>query len=397
MTKLALKMLLGDRTKAMGLLIGITFTAFLITFSMGYFAGFMTRGFALISENRTADIWVMDPAVNSTEMTSQFSLSTLQQIKNIPGVAQAEPLLLEDIKVRFANGRFQTFQMIGVDPLTLTGMPHPVAGSLAQVRTPNRIMVDPGGTFDKLLTPIRLQDQWPTDGAHLDVPMRSLQPGDVVRANDQRLIVAAVSHTIGRFPPRPLLYTTLPNAHLIAPTTQNKTTFILVKVAKGQDPATVAKTINQHTYWKARTTEDFKKDTILWYLINSEDVGDMASMLILAMLVGFGVTGILLFMFIYEHIKQFATLKALGTNNEQLKQMVFVQATTLSLIGLGLGIGLCAITGTSLAFTVGYPFRMAWFAPLIAIIGVLLISYISAWMSIRPLLKMSPGIVFAGR
>ncbi len=390
-------MLLGDRTKAIGLLIGITFTAFLITFSMGYFSGFMTRGFALISENQSADIWVMDPAVNSTELTSQFSLSTLNKIKNMPGVVQAEPLLLEDIQVRFANGSFQNFQMIGVDTTTLTGMPTPVLGDYNQVRAPKRIMVDPGGTSDKLLTPINLQNQWSPDGAQLEVPMRTLHPGDIVQVTNQRLIVAAVSHTIGRFPPRPLLYTTLNNAHGIAPTTQNKTTFILVKVAAGKDPNAVAKEINQHTFLKARTTEDFKKDTVFWYLINSEDVGDMASMLILAMLVGFGVTGILLFMFIYEHLKQFATLKALGANNDQLKQMVFVQSTTLSIIALGLGIGLCAIVGTGLATFLGYPFRMTWFSPVIAILGVLLISYIAAWISIRPLLKMSPGMVFLGR
>ncbi|HHT00832.1 MAG TPA: ABC transporter permease [Thiomicrospira sp.] len=397
MNRLAMKMLLGDQTKAVGLLIGITFTAFLITFSMGYFSGFMTRGFALISENQNADVWVMDPAVNSTEMTSHFSLSTLNQIKNIPGVVQAEPLLLEDITVRFANGRFQNFQMIGVDPITLTGMPSPIIGDDKQVRAYKRVMVDSGGTSDKLLTPIQLKDQWPADGAHLDASMRNLYPGDIVQANEQRLTVAAVSRTIGRFPPRPLLYTTLDNANIIVPTSQNKTTFILVKVADGVSPNSIVDTINKNTYLKARTTEDFKRDTVLWYLINSEDVGDMASMLILAIMVGFGVTGILLFMFIYEHLKQFATLKALGAHNDQLKQMVFFQSLTLSLIALGLGIGLCAVVGTSLAIWFEYPFRMTWFSPAIAILGVLSISYIAAWISIRPLLKMSPGLVFVGR
>lgn len=66
---IALKMLMGDRAKYAGLIIGIAFTAFLVTFALSCFAGFMTRGFALITENSTAGVRVMDPAVESPELT----------------------------------------------------------------------------------------------------------------------------------------------------------------------------------------------------------------------------------------------------------------------------------------------------------------------------------------
>lgn len=63
MLRVALKMLICDRAKSIGLLFGITFTSFLVTFAASYFCGFMTRGFALVAENPAADVWVMDPAV----------------------------------------------------------------------------------------------------------------------------------------------------------------------------------------------------------------------------------------------------------------------------------------------------------------------------------------------
>jgi putative ABC transport system permease protein len=63
MLRVALKMLMGDRAKYLGLLFGITFTSFLVTFAASYFCGFMTRGFALIAENGEADVWIIDPAV----------------------------------------------------------------------------------------------------------------------------------------------------------------------------------------------------------------------------------------------------------------------------------------------------------------------------------------------
>src|SRR5258708_30598723 len=72
MLNVAMKMLKGDRAKYVGLLFGITFTSFLVTFAGSYFCGFMTRGFALISENPAADVWVMDPAVDSAEVTTNL-------------------------------------------------------------------------------------------------------------------------------------------------------------------------------------------------------------------------------------------------------------------------------------------------------------------------------------
>jgi putative ABC transport system permease protein len=71
---IALKMLLGDRAKYFGLLFGITFTSFLVTFAASYFGGMMTRSFALIAEI-PADVWVMDPAVVAVDRTINLPTS----------------------------------------------------------------------------------------------------------------------------------------------------------------------------------------------------------------------------------------------------------------------------------------------------------------------------------
>ena len=71
----------------------------------------------------------------------------------------------------------------------------------------------------------------------------------------------------------------------------------------------------KRTGLRARSAADFKSDTVRWFLVNSEDVGDIAAMLTLAMTVGFGVTGVMLYMFTYEHQKQYAVLKAMGAQS----------------------------------------------------------------------------------
>lgn len=398
MLHIALKMLMGDRTKYLGLLIGIAFTAFLVTFAASYFAGFMTRGFALVTENPQADVWVMDPAVHSTEATINMPDSALLKVRSVPGVGYAMPLALGDVDARFPDGRFQSFQVVGVDDATLAGIPLSAdPGVASRLRAPDAVVVDPGGTSDKLQTPTRARDQWPLDGPHLGVPTRELQPGDELRANDRPLRVVGRSDTAPRFPPRPLLFTSYSNARGILPPERDRLTFVLVSAQPGVSPHALAARIAQRTGLRARTTADFKADTVRWYLVNSEDVGDMVSMMLLAMIVGFGVTGVMLYMFSYENLKQYAVLSAMGATPRQMLAMVFAQAGLCALIGTGIGVGACALIGESAGSLTGYPFRMMWFTPLLGMLGVLVVSLTAAAISVRPVLRLEPGMVFAGR
>ena len=74
--------------------------------------------------------------------------------------------------------------------------------------------------------------------------------------------------------------------------------------------------------FRARTSDDFRADTVNWMLINSEDVGDAVTMLSIAMLVGFGVTGVMMFMFTNENLKYYAVLSAMGASTRSLLTMI---------------------------------------------------------------------------
>lgn len=396
MIYIALRMLLGDRAKYVGLIFGITFTAFLVAFAASYFVGIMTRGFALITENGSADVWVMDPAVNSVEQTTNMAWWALDRVRSVPGVRSAAPLVLGTAEARFPNGRFQPFQVIGVDGATFTGVPALRGGPVTILRGSDAAAVDGGGTRGKLETPARAIDQWPHGPPHLDVPTRELAAGDELLINDHRVIIVGRSEGLPRYPPRPLLYTTVGNAIRILPPERRRLTFVLADAAAGVAVRDLAARIETATGLRARTSADFKTDTIRWFLVNSEDVGDIAAMITLAMLVGFGVTGVMLYMFTRESLRQYAVLSAMGAAPRVLLSMVFAQAGLCGLLGTGLGLGLCGVLG-ELAAMAGYPFRMMWFTPLLGGAMVTLVSVVSAMLSARPVLKLQPGLVFAGR
>ena len=398
MLRVALKMLLGDRAKYVGLLFGITFTSFLVTFAGSYFCGFMTRGFALIAENPGADVWVMDPAVESTEQTTNIPDSALDRVRSVDGVRTAVPLGLATADARFANGRFQSFQLICVDDATLSGVPSLKDNvPVTVLRAPDAAIVDPGGTDGKLETPVSKADQWPYGQPHLDAETRELQAGDELLVNDHRVVIRGRSLALPRYPPRPLMYTTLSNARRVLLSERHLLTFVLASASPGVSPRELARRIQVQTGLKARSSDDFKADTVYWFLINSEDVGDMASMISIAMFVGFGVTGVMLYMFTADSLKQYAVLKTMGASSKLLITMIFVQSGLCALLGTGLGIGLCAIVGQFAIVEFDYPFRMVWFTPVLGGVMVMLVSVVAALISVRPVLKLEPGIVFAGR
>lgn len=216
-------------------------------------------------------------------------------------------------------------------------------------------------------------------------------------ANDHLIRIVGHSSVEARYPTRPLLYMSYSNAVRVLAPTRTSLTFVLVTARAGVNPRTLARRIRRQTGWRARSRADFISDTVRWYLVNSEDVGDMGAMVTLAMVVGFGVTGVMLYMFTYENRKQYAVFKAMGASRRTLLNMVFVQAGSCALLGTGLGLGLCAIVGETAAGLTGYPFRMMWFTPLVGVIGVVIVSLVAAAISMRPLLKLEPAMVFAGR
>jgi putative ABC transport system permease protein len=87
----------------------------------------------------------------------------------------------------------------------------------------------------------------------------------------------------------------------------------------------------------------------------------------------------------------------MGATSRLLLTMVFVQSSVCALLGTGLGLGLCAIIGQIAVVEFDYPFRMMWFTPVVGGLMVTLVSIVAAAISARPVLKLEPGVVFAGR
>src|SRR5215210_7989007 len=108
MNFVAIKMLIGDRAKYLGIVMGLTFASLLITQQLAIFFGLMTRTFGAISDLGQPDVWVMDPKVQFIDDIKPLQDTELYRVRGVEGVDWAVPLYKGLLKARLSNGNFQT-------------------------------------------------------------------------------------------------------------------------------------------------------------------------------------------------------------------------------------------------------------------------------------------------
>src|ERR1700743_85258 len=100
MYSVALKMLVGDRAKYLGIIMGLTFASLLITQQAGIFYGLMARTYGAIEDLGLPDVWVMDPKVQFVDDVKPLQDTVVTRIRGIEGVQWAVPLYKGLIKAR---------------------------------------------------------------------------------------------------------------------------------------------------------------------------------------------------------------------------------------------------------------------------------------------------------
>jgi putative ABC transport system permease protein len=384
--RIAIQMLVGDRAKYLGIVMGITFASLLITQQSAIFVGLMTRTFSAITDLALPDVWVMDPKVQFIDDIKPMQSTKLLNVRGVEGVEWAVPLYKGLLKARLEDGNFQTVNVVGLDDATLIGGPPAMReGRLADLRRNEGVIVDAGGAADKLAKP-------PLVPGGPRVPLRI---GDTLEINDRRATVVGISENSRTFQSQPIVYTTYSRALGFAPPERRLLSFVLVKAKPGQDLAELCARIERTTGLAAYTREQFEQITVDYFMKYTGIPINFGIAVVLGFIVGTAIAGQTFYNFTLDNLRQFGALKAMGAQNGTLLRMILLQAVVVGLIGYGLGVGLAtfigwAARGSELAF------RMPW--QLLAISGaaVALICVFSALLSIWKVVRLEPAIVFKG-
>jgi putative ABC transport system permease protein len=384
MNFVAIKMLIGDRAKYLGIIMGLTFASLLITQQMAIFVGLMTRTYGAITDLSQPDIWAMDPKVQFIDDIKPLQDTQLYRVRGVEGVEWAVPLYKGLLKARLSNGNFQTVNCFGLDDATLIGgPPEMVEGKLEDLRRSEAVIVDIVGAEGKLARPPSVPGGKPTP----------LAVGDTLEINDHRAIVVGLCRVQRTFQSQPVVYTTYSRATTFAPRERKLLSFVLVGLKKGADANVVCDRIQRATGLAAFTRDDFKWKTILYFMKYTGIPINFGIAVLLGFLVGTAIAGQTFYNFTIENLKQFGALKAMGANNGTLLRMILLQAVLVGTLGYGIGVGLASVFG---ALTQGseLAFRLPWWVLAISAAAVTFICIVSALISIRKVMKLEPAIVF---
>lgn len=383
MIRIAMKMLLGDRARYLGILVGLTFASLLITQQSGIFVGLMMRTYSFVDDTPQADIWVVDPNLEHHADSKRMLDNELFRVRGVEGVAWAMPMFKSFTQVRMPSGQVRGAIVVGVDDTTLMGLPGEIVqGAAADVRKADAVLVDEAELAGKLA--------YEQDGE-----ARKLRVGDTVELNDHRAVIAGTFRIKPAFFWEPTIYTTISRARSYAPMERRQLSYVMVKAAPGVSVAQLCERIEAATGQRALTAGAFRWQTASYILEKTGIAINFGMAVGLGFVVGTAVAGQTFYNFTIDNLRHFAALKALGTSNITLLGMIVCQSLTVGLIGYGLGVGAAAASGVLLGST-SLAFALPW--QLLALSGaaILSICLLAAVLSVRKVLTLEPGIVFKG-
>ncbi|WP_034295918.1 ABC transporter permease [Herbaspirillum sp. RV1423] len=372
---IAYKLLTNDKGKFFSLLIGITFAVFLMVQMTSIFAGILNRSSATVA-NIGADVWIMDPAVNTVANTIPLPDYVLDAVRSMPGVRYAVPLYSGGALVKLSGGTYQAVSILGLDDTSLFGRPELEQGNMRDIYTENGFIVVNDSEYRKLGSP--------KIGAEFEV-------------NDHRgLIVGIAKVSSGGLFGVPTLYTTYSRAVQYLPTTRFTSSYILLQLKTADAMPAIRAEVAKMGYL-ALTKEEFTQRISDFYTYQTGIGTNILLMTVMSFIVGLAISGQTFYTFILENLEKFGALKAIGAKSRELISMILFQATFTALTGYGLGVGLCAL----LIFVAkralpDYASLITFGNLALAFAMVVLIAAISSYISIRKVLRIEPFDIFRG-
>jgi putative ABC transport system permease protein len=419
MTWVALKMLVGDRAKFYGIVLGLTFAALLITQQGSIFCGLMCRTAGQVYDINGADLWVMDANVRYVDDVKPMTENNLYRVRGVEGVQWAVPLFKGNARAKLnsfgVDGRkhevIEQVVLIGLDDATLVGAPpcsRMIAGSLADLRKPDAVMVDftrltklyPGEDWELLKGPGLLTRAVGLLG-HGESAPQALGPeqfyqrflGRELEMNDHRAVIVGVCEATPTFQSNAVMYTTYSRAKRFIPQERKVLSYVLAQTEPGRTPAEVAAAITRQTGLKARTSQEFIWDTIDYYLKYTGIPINFGITTLLGFLVGTAIAGQTFYNFTIENLRQFGALKAMGATNGRIVAMIVLQAAVVGTLGYGMGVGLAVLFGVLTAGS-----ELAFYTPglllPITAAAVVLICILSSLLCVRRVMVLEPAVVF---
>jgi putative ABC transport system permease protein len=373
--RIGYRLLVNDKGKFLALLLGITFSVFLMIQVTSMFAGMMKKASATVT-NTGAKVWVLDPAVTNVASSIPMPDYVLDAVRSIHGVKYAVPFYSGAGLVRLKDGTYQAVTVLGLDDSSLYGRPALIQGQISDIYAENGFVVVKDEEFRKLENP---------------------QIGTEFEINDNRGVIVGIATVpaSGLFG-IPTLYTTFSRAAQYIPSMRYTVSYILVEPTAPDAIPNIKREVAALGY-EVLTEAEFIKKITTWYMFGTGMGINLLIMTGISFVVGLSISGQTFYTFVLENLEKFGALKAIGAKSHELVYMILFQAGTTALAGYGLGVGLCALLIALAKLKVPDYASIITFTNLWLALGmVLVIASLSSYFAVRRVLRIEPFDIFRG-
>jgi putative ABC transport system permease protein len=372
---LASKILFHDKTRFLITVSGVAFAVTLVFVQVGLFEGLLDNASVTI-ERIDADLWITARNTPNVDFSNTFSEMLVERVRAIPGVARADNLIVWFARVALPSGANENAVIYALEDFHRWGLPWSVVeGDPRDLRRGKYVILDESARKR----------------------FGAFAVGDYREFFGQRLKIIGRTREARSFTTNPIAFLDYRVAQsLNRQELHNRTTYILVKLAPGADPEAVRAAIRSRLpYNDVRTRDDWRARSRS-YWTDSTGLGlNMVMTVFLGCLVGVVVVAQTLYTSTMEHLKEFATVKAIGGRNRDIYAIVGKQAAIAALVGFALGVAMAlglrpAMAAIDLKLDVTPALGAAVFA------GTLALCLGAAALSFRKVAAIDPALVFRG-
>lgn len=371
MARVGLRMMFHDKLKMLGTLAGVIFAVVLSIQQAGTFLGLMHKN-TMFVRNSGADIWIVPPSTEQVQPGKMLSDAALMQARVAGGVAWAEPLVFGGASIALPGGGSEQITLIGTRAPALRGGPW------------NMVAGDPSvlGATDTMI----FED---SDREKLG----GLNVGSLREVNGNKVQVGGFTWGLLPFGPS-YAFADVDLARRLMRVDSDRLSFVLVGLAPGADlEAVKAELAARVPEAKVMTRAELERSTIRFLLTRTPIGITFGTSAVFGLIVGFVIVALSMFSAVVDNLREFGTLKAIGTTNGDLAKLLFVQSVTYALIGSIVGLGIV----TQIASAARSPNLAIQLPPelLLGIVVVMLFLCLSASsLALLRLRRLEPAMVF---
>jgi putative ABC transport system permease protein len=317
---LALRNLFHDRVRLIATVVGIVFSIVLVTVQLGVFLSF-ERMVTTMIDHADADFWIVPSETRSFEESSLLSGRQRLQALSVDGVTSVTPLVVGYASWRKPNGGASTPVLVVGAPANAAGLQpwNVVEGAVDDLSTPDGVAID-RSYFEQLgIAQIRQRAE----------------------INNQKARVVAVTSGIRSFTTTPQVFASLERARTYLGVPPNRANYYVVRIAPNANAA-VVRSLLAGTLSDAEvlTPDAFRHRTRIFWLFDTGAGAALLGSAILGIIVGTIIVAQTLYSSTKDHLKEFATLRAIGSSRKYILKVILAQALISAIVGFSIAVSI---------------------------------------------------------